>query len=183
MSRTVRRLVAAFAVALVLAGGAALWLKSYVAPREALDLSYEGIDVKRKLLDMAARLEPMLILTEEDVNNLIKMELSKQGDAADSRIRIDGARFELQEGKLTAHLNVTYRNALPIGAVAVFRLSWEPPNIVLAPESVKVRDIRLPAGLADTRIIELPSEGIVRIKDVDFDRDRIKIGFAIPNIF
>lgn len=179
MGKTLKRVIAAIVIVVVLAAGSALWLKSYIAPQQELDLSYEPIDLKQKLLDMISRLEPVLILSEEDINNLIKMQLSTNGIGSNPDIQVDGAKFELDDGKLIAHVNVTYKDRLPVGAEIVYRLAWQAPAIIMEPESVRIRGLRLPASLVDSQTIELPESEVVKINDIVFDRNQVKIGFSL----
>lgn len=183
MGKKLKRTIALAVVLVVLAAGGAMWLKEYVAPREALDLSYRPIDIGQKLLNMAASMEPELILTESDINQLMKMQIAESGGADNPDIRVDGARFELDDGELTAHMNVTYKDRLPVGMVIVYRLSWDEPYIRMEPRSVRVRSLKLPASVAESQIIELPAHRLFQIKEVAFQRDRVKIGFGIADMF
>ncbi|WP_138754892.1 hypothetical protein [Paenibacillus sinopodophylli] len=190
MGKILKRLMLLLVVILLLLGGALWWLVSYVAPDEQLDLSYAPIDVKGKALDMVKNLKPELVLTETDLDHLIKQNLKNDygiGDANSSAImlredvRLDGARFELEENRLVAHLNVTYKERLPAALEAVYALEWQPPNIVLRPQSLFLKKSRLPLSMLDTIIIplDLPAYDVVTIGDVQFEQERIRIGFKL----
>ncbi|WP_141502145.1 hypothetical protein [Paenibacillus luteus] len=190
MGKFFKRLLTTIIVFVLLLGGASWWLLSYVAPEEQLDMSYEAIDVKDKALNMIKSLKPELILTEADINHLIKMHMnddyvdSASGDAAmglDKNIRIDGARFELEEDKLIARLNVTYKDRIHAGLDAVYSLEWQSPNIVLRPQALSLKKLKLPVSMLDTIIVplDLPASDVVTVTDVQFLLDQIKIRFKL----
>jgi hypothetical protein len=175
---------------MLLLGGAAWWLLSYIAPDEPLDMAYDSIDVKEKALDMIKRLKPELVLTEADINDLIKMHLESKlasreaGESAmelANGIRLEGVAFELEENKLAARMNVTYRDRIPAGLDAVYSLEWQPPNIVLRPESLSVKEIGLPLRLLEPIMIQLdlPAQDVVAVRDVRFLKDQIKVLFKL----
>ncbi|RCW47825.1 hypothetical protein [Paenibacillus prosopidis] len=186
MRKAIRRLLTAVVLIILLLGGAAWWLLSYIAPDEPLDMAYESIDVKEKALDMAKRLKPEFVLTEADINNMIKMHLerklaSREAGASSMElangIHLDGAAFELEEDKLAARLNVTYRDRVPAELDAVYSLEWQPPNIALRPNSLSVKEIGLPVSLLEPIIIplDLPADDVVTVRDVQFLKDQIKV--------
>jgi hypothetical protein len=191
MGRAIRRLLTTLVIVILLLGGAAWWLLSYVAPEEQLDMSYVPIDVRAKAMDMVKKLKPELVLTESDINHLIKMHLQdKYGGSGENGqktielakdVRLDGAVFELEEGRLAARMNVTYRDRIPAVLDAVYRLEWQDPNIALRPQSLSVKDIGLPLDLLEPIIIplDLPLQNMVTVRDVQFQKDQIKILFKL----
>jgi hypothetical protein len=190
MRKAIRRLLTAVVLIILLLGVAAWWLLSYIAPDEPLDMAYDSIDVKEKALDMIKRLKPELVLTEADINDLIKMHLESKlasreaGESAmelANGIRLEGVAFELEENKLAARMNVTYRDRIPAGLDAVYSLEWQPPNIVLRPESLSVKEIGLPLRLLEPIMIQLdlPAQDVVAVRDVRFLKDQIKVLFKL----
>lgn len=177
MGKWMKRFVLTIVVLAVLLVAGGLWLKSYVAPRESLDLRYEPIDIQAKVLIMVKRLSPELVLTEADVNNLMKMHLSEIAEGLPEGVKMDGARFELEGDKLLAHLNVTYRDRLPVGLLATYKLSWQSPNVILEPVSLTVRGHGLSPGLLERKIVPLKfsSQNVVGASDVRFDGDRVVV--------
>ncbi|WP_028612724.1 hypothetical protein [Paenibacillus harenae] len=189
MRRAIRRLLTTLVIVILLLGGAAWWLLSYIAPDDQLDMSYEPIDVKAKAMDMVKKRKPELVLTESDINHLIKMHLQGKyaasgndgnGDGAielAKDVRLDGALFELEEGRLVAHMNVTYKDRIPAVLDAVYRLERRDSNIALRPQSLSVKDIGLPLHLLETMIIpiDLPLQDMVKVRDVQFQKDQIKV--------
>jgi hypothetical protein len=178
MGKVFKRLFITLGVLIVLVGGAVWWLLSYIAPDKQLDLNYSSIDLKEKAMDMARRLEPELILTESDVNNLIKKHLHP--DVADG-VRLDGAQFHLSGDRLIADLNVTYRERISAQLQAEYRMEWQEPNLTLRPQSLSVKGIELPIDLLDTIIVplDLQSGELVFVQDVRFESKQVKVLFKI----
>ncbi|CAM3465356.1 hypothetical protein PALU110988_24090 [Paenibacillus lupini] len=161
--------------ALILAG-AGLWLKSYVAPTEKLDLAYAQVSIKDKAIEMVQKLKPEIVLSEADVNNLIKSQL--QGGHSESLppdMTLDGARFELSGNKLLAHLNMTYRNILPLGMLATYKMTWKSPNLILEPQSLTVKDYDLGRDRLDRIVVPIELPSIITVRDMQFLDDQMII--------
>lgn len=178
MGKLFKRLFVTLVVLIVIAGGAAWWLLSYIAPDKQLDLNYSPIDVRAKVLDMAKRLEPELILTESDVNDLIKKHIHT--DIAEN-VQLDGAEFHLNGELLVADLNVTYQESIRAQLKAEYRLEWQEPNLVLRPQSLSVKDIKLPIDLLETITVplELPTVDMIVLDDVEFETGQIRVFFKL----
>lgn len=190
MVKMLKRLLAALIVTVLLLGGAVWWLLSYIAPDEQLDMRYAPIDVNAKALDMVKKLKPELVLSEADINDLIKNHLNSKyasrGAGGSSLelakdLRLDGAVFELEEDKLVARMNVTYMDRIPAELDAVYSLEWQPPNIALRPQSLSVKEIGLPLGMLETIIIplDLPAQDVLSVRDVLFEKDQLRIRFKL----
>jgi hypothetical protein len=190
MGKWLKRFLTVIIIIILLIGGALWWLLSYIAPDEKLDMSYTPIDVKEKALGMVRKLKPELVLSEEDINHLIKMNMKNKYAAEGAEgpflalekdIRLDGAVFELEENKLIARMNVTYKNRIPAELDAVYSLGWQSPNITLRPQSLSIKEIALPISMLETIIIplDLPAQDIVTVRDVQFENGQIKIRFKV----
>lgn len=183
MRRWFKRLVIALILLVVLLIGGGWWFLSYIAPQETLDLSYEHIDVKEKAISMVKRMKPELILTEADINNLIKMQL--QDGAANAKlppgVALDGARFELNGDLLLAHLNVTYKERIPAAVLVTYRMTWENPNVIITPLSMDMKGIALPQDTLEPFIIslDLTVQDLVSVGDVRFEEDRMIIKLQV----
>lgn len=178
MGRVFKRLFITLVVLVMIVGGAVWWLLSYIAPDQQLNLNYNPIDVKQKALDMVKALKPELLLTEEDVNNLIKKHIHT--DVAEN-VRLNGAKFYLQGDRLVADLNVTYRDRIPAQLQAEYRMEWEEPNLVLRPQSLSVKDLKLPIDLLETITVplDLPTGEMVEVKEMVFANSQIKVLFNL----
>jgi len=199
MRKMLKRLAILLIILILLLAGGIWWLLSYIAPQQQLDLNYEPIDVKSKLMDMVKRMRPELVLTEADVNNLIKMALASAdgrasgmpaGDAGASAplpealagdIRITGASFELQGELLLAHINIMYKERIPAELQATYTLLWDSPTIILEPQSLAMKGISLPASMLDYVEIplDLPSQDVLSVRDVRFEDRQIRILFKL----
>jgi hypothetical protein len=160
--------------ALILAG-AGLWLKSYVAPSEKLDLAYAQVSIKDKAIEMVQKLKPEIVLSEADVNNLIKSQLQNGNTSLPPDMTLDGARFELSRDKLLAHLNMTYRNILPLGMLATYKMTWQSPNLILEPQSLTVKDYDLGRDRLDRIVVPIELPSIITVRDMQFLDDQMII--------
>lgn len=190
MAKMVKRLFIVLLIIVLVLGGALWWAISYIAPDEQLDMSYTSIDVKDKALSMVKKFKPELVLTESDMNNLIKMNIASKYESGSSaapsielkeNVRLNGASFELEENKLIAHLNITYRDRIPAALQAEYTMEWESPNFILRPQSLSLKGIALPLSMLETIVvpIDLPAQDVIKVNDVQFLQDQIKILFKI----
>lgn len=178
MGKFLKRLFITLIVLLLIAGGAAWWFLSYIAPDKPLDLNYNPIDVRQKAVDMVKRLKPELVLSEEEVNDLIKKNIDR--DVAEN-VRLDGAQFRLKGDRLVADLNITYRDRIPAQIQAEYRLEWQNPNLALRPQSLKMKGIELPLSMLETIVVplDLPTGDMVSVDDVKFEEKQVKVLFDI----
>lgn len=181
MGKALKRLFLTLVILLVLAAGAAWWLLSYIAPDEELDLSYQNIDVRQKATDMVKQLKPELVLTEADVNNLIKKNMDPR---INEHVVVDGAAFDLEGDRLIANMNITYRDRVPMAVRAEYLLEWQDPSLVLRPQSLTMKGIELPLDMLETIVVDLdlPAGDMAKVKDVRFDGGavRVEFGFSLP---
>lgn len=131
-------LVVVLIVALLLAG-----LLAYAAPSKELTMDYTPIKLEDKLLEMMSNLNTELVLTEADVNALIKSHMNKQ---INEQITIQGADFKLQDNRLYAELNVLLNNRFAAEMHASYAISWNDPQLTLQPIELKLKDIKLPTS-------------------------------------
>lgn len=182
MRRLIKIIGFVFVAAVVTGTGAVWWLISYIAPDKPLDLNYRPIDVQQKALDMVIKLKPELVLTESDVNDLIKKHIKR--DIAE-HVRLDGAEFQLEGATLIANVNATYRARIPVQAQAKYQLEWQNPNLVLQPQDLSVKGIHLPLSMLKTITIplDLPTGAWVTVEEVFFESKRVKVLFRIEMPF
>ncbi|WP_424768702.1 hypothetical protein [Paenibacillus sp. sgz302251] len=184
MRKAIRRFCITIFILILLLGGAVWWLLSYIAPDEELDMTYASINVREKAMDMIQSMRPELVLTEADINNLIKMHLAAEGQSdiqLAQDVNLDGASFELEENRLIARMNATYMNQIPAQLNAVYALEWQDTSIALRPQSLSVKDIGLPLSLLEPIIIplDLPARDMVTVSDVEFQKDQIVVRFKV----
>ncbi|MBH5318694.1 hypothetical protein I6N90_12885 [Paenibacillus sp. GSMTC-2017] len=178
MGKVVKRLFITLIVLIVIIVGAGWWFLSYIAPDKQLDMAHETIDIREKAASMVKRLKPELILTESDVNHLIKSHMNP--NIAEG-IRVDGADFKLEENRLLADLNITYQERIPAQIQAEYRLEWQEPNLVLIPETLAMKGINLPLRMLESLTIplDLPTADLVTVQSVKFEANQIKVLFKL----
>lgn len=178
MGKLFKRLSIALIVVLLLLAGGVWWLLSYIAPEEQLDMSYTPISMKEKTLAVIKSMKPELILTESDINSLIKMNLNR--DLAE-HIRLVGSRFELRGDHLSAYMNVRYRDRIPFQLNAEYQMEWREPNLVLWPQSLKIKNIDLPIFMLEkiTVPLDLSGDGMIALDKIQFEPERIRVKFKL----
>ncbi|WP_128659841.1 hypothetical protein [Paenibacillus sp. 598K] len=176
MMKWLQRLLIGLLLLIVLLGLGLWGGLRYVAPQESLDLAAEPLRLGDKAQELlrGGRLE--LLLTEADVESLIKSELQAKPKVT-AEAEITGARIELSGDRAIVHANVMYREQIPIGVVAAYRLSWQAPALVAEPESLHVRSIRLPSDQLDTLRFSFADQlpDFLEIGEVTFESDGVRI--------
>ncbi|RXZ83521.1 hypothetical protein EBB07_06865 [Paenibacillaceae bacterium] len=189
-----RRLILLTIAIVILLGLAAWGLISYIAPRQELDLMAEPLDLEQRASDLLSNLKlsatleevtPELVLNEADINSLAKWHISRNSQIAPD-LMADGAKFELKDSKLVAHVNVTYLEQIRTGIVAEYALRWEDGNLEAIPEQAHIRAINLPVAHLEAMVIplgELLPEW-VEIEDIYFEKEqvRIKLKANVPQL-
>ncbi|MHA7966583.1 hypothetical protein ACX93W_20950 [Paenibacillus sp. CAU 1782] len=182
MKKAMGRLLAVLLVLVLIIGGGIWWFLSYIAPDQERDLSYQSIDVGAKALEMIRALKPELVLSEADVNSLIKRHMEPEFS---ENIKIDGADFKLEKNRLLADLNITFAGRIPAEIKAEYDLEWKGDELVLHPASLHLKGITLPSDRLETIVVPLglPSVDIVKIKDIQFETGQIKVLFQLDITF
>ncbi|WP_435168749.1 hypothetical protein [Paenibacillus glycanilyticus] len=175
MFRWLKWLIVIVVLLAAIAAGGGLWLKSYVAPDEKLDLSYDPVSIKDKAVEMVANLKPEIVLSESDVNNLIKSQLQSSPTSLPPDMTLDGARFEVNGDRLIAHLNMTYRDFLPVGMLATYKMSWQAPNLTFEPLSLTVKNYDLGKDRLDRIVVPIELPSLIAIGNMEFQQDQIVI--------
>jgi hypothetical protein len=127
---------------------------------------------------MVKQLKTELVLTETDVNNLIKKNLEPR---INEQVVVDGARFDLQGDRLIANMNITYRDRVPMAVRAEYLLEWQDPNLTLRPQSLKMKGIELPLDMLETIYIglDLPVSKLISVDNIRFSGNEAVISFRI----
>jgi hypothetical protein len=165
-------------VILLIAGG----LYYYVSPSEKLNLAYSEVSAVQKVRQMIANRHFELQLNEDDVNNILKQELSMHPEIKNHWV-VQGARFTLDGQQLNALFNVTYNHLLTTEMMCTYQLKWEAPNLVFIPVKYQLKDIPLPVNWVGTTPIQinldsqLPS--FLAIRSMVFQDRSILIQFRV----
>ncbi|MEV3454200.1 hypothetical protein ABNE76_22025, partial [Paenibacillus larvae] len=81
---------------IILIGAGIYW---YVKPQKELDLRYQDIFLKSKIIDMVKDLNTELVLSSDEINQLAKKEIAKRPNVRPD-VRITGADFKLNGNEL-----------------------------------------------------------------------------------
>jgi len=106
-------------------------------------MDYTPIQLEEKLLNMARNLNTELVLTEADINALIKMNIDTEPR---DRLQIEGAHFSVLDNMLHAELNVLWNDNVRAQLHASYAISWNEPELTLLPMELKLKDIKLPTS-------------------------------------
>lgn len=149
-----------------------------VKPTETLDWSYEPVSIARLVGDMVRERKLEVLLTERDLNNLLKERLS-----AHRRVRpeatLTGARFEQQGDELIAFVNLLYINRIEIGAKLHFTLEWRAPDLAATHIRTEAGRWTIPPEWfrLDPIVISIDDSALplVKVRDVVFLEEGIAI--------
>lgn len=117
----------------------------YIKPNEQLNLEANKIDVQEKITYMITNFKSEVILTEQDIDGLIKQNFNPQ---IGSHLVVDGAYFYIEKNILHAKLNVKYRNKVAAELNAQYSFELNDSGVVsIKPLSLQLKDINLPTTL------------------------------------
>jgi hypothetical protein len=180
MRRGFRRWLAALGAAGALLAGL-VW---YVQPSESetLNLQYSRYQLRHELAEMIRERRTSVVLSEAEINDLLKAELAARRIET-AYARLTGARFELVDGGMIAHLKLSAMDRVDIGARLSYALRWQEPDITVQLQDARIKSIPVPAEW-----IPMPSFTIrlsemlpplIGIRSVDFKEDGIVIRFKL----
>ncbi|OXM14063.1 hypothetical protein [Paenibacillus herberti] len=169
MGKFVKRLFGLLLTLVILAGLATAGAIWYVRPQQELTLDHAPLDLVGKVQGMIRSGKAELFLSGEDINNLARSELSDKPQVT-PEFRVDGAKFGLQGGLLTADINGRYRDLLDFGLQAKYQLEWRAPNLIATPAGLKLRGLDLPDSLLEPMTIPVGDllPPLVGIRSVEF---------------
>ncbi|MDT3427600.1 hypothetical protein J2Z22_003163 [Paenibacillus forsythiae] len=181
--KTLLRLFAALVLVLLLAGAAVAW---YAAPRDKLDLSYERVDLKPKLLQMAKERSPVLTLTEDELVNLFTKGMNDYlSGHPSSLVRITGVRFRQSGDRLTADINGR-TGPVPFGAEIGMTMEVSPASggtIWLRHDYTAIRNRKLPEGMVSFPPITVRLREhmpfMVEVDRIELLKSGMRVSFAV----
>lgn len=178
-----RKLILFLFVLLLLVGGLGVYGMYYIRPDPTLTLDYEPISLKDKALDMAKRLSPELVLTEEDVNNLLKQALAEHPKQSPD-VEVLGARFTLLNSRLHADLRLLWKERVTAGMQVDYLLRWSGESLTAEVDSIKLKGIKLSSSLTQDLVVPLGEElpALIRIRNIEFGEREIQIRLDLPNL-
>jgi len=167
-------------IVVVIAALAGLW---YIRPTESLDLNARKVPIRERALDMMKRTSLEMIVTEADVNNLLKAKLAED-PIVQQDVEVTGAKFTLLGDLLIADLNVLWKDLVPSTLRIVYRLSWENPDIVATVEEARIKGISLPkssvAGFVVPLGDDLPKP--LKVDRVEWGVGELKVRLKKPSL-
>lgn len=169
-----------FIIVAVIAAVAGLY---YIKPTEPLDLSYGKVPIRERALDMAKRMSLDLVVTEADVNSILKAELADD-PLVQEGVEVKGAKFTLIGELLIADLNVLWKDLVPSSLRIVYRLKWDAPNVVATVEEAKIKAISLPKSSVSGFVIPLGDElpKPLKIEKIEWGVGEIKVKLKKPSL-
>jgi hypothetical protein len=151
----------------------------YMKPDQALDLQYEEVPVTGKMLDILKNRKPEVQLTEQDINNLVKKQLSPQQTVLPNNVTLTGAKFLLHGDQVEADVNLLWNHQVAVAAKLFFQLSWNSPNLEITHTSTQIKQFPVSRAWFHLNPIRIPlTENLpklIAIKDVIFDPNAIRI--------
>lgn len=169
-----------FIIVVIVATVAGLY---YIKPSEPLDLTYGKVPIRERAIDMVKRMSLNMIVTESDVNSLLKSELAKD-PFVQREVEVKGAKFTLIGDLLIADLNVLWKDLVPSGMRIVYRLSWESPNVVATVEEARIKSISLPTSLVSGFVIPLGDElpKPLKVESIDWGIGELTVKLKKPSL-
>jgi hypothetical protein len=155
----------------------------YIRPDVTLTLEHQPVPVNQRVLDMVRRTSLELVLTEEDVNNILKESLARNPQRSKD-VEVRGAQFRLSGNLLVADYHLKFKQRVSTALHVTYRLAWNDPDITATVTDVKLKDISLPAYMVEDLSLpigkQLPKP--LKIKDVQFGDKKLKILFQRPSL-
>lgn|GEM_PF-1556045 len=150
-----KKILVTFICFIVIIVGAVFALKQYISPSHQLTMDYTAINIEEKVMNMVTNLKSEVVLTEQDIDSLIKQNMNQQ---LNSFTYINGAKFYVENDILYAILNVTLYNKVDAEIHATYNVDWNGSNLNLSPRSLSSKDISLPTSWLETISIPIYDE-------------------------
>jgi hypothetical protein len=149
-----------------------------VKPDRDLDLKYKEVSVVEKMLDIVKNRKLEVQLSEQDLNNLVKMQLSQHA-VMPHNVTITGAQFKLDGDRVEADVNLLWDNKVAAAAKLFFLMEWKNPDLEITHLSTQIKQMQVPQEWFHLNPIRIPMTQnmpkMIGIKDIAFDPDAIRI--------
>lgn len=178
MSVFIKRFIALAAALALLAAGAA-W---YVRPSAPLDLSYGQLQLRDKLAGMLMSRSLEMVLTEREVNDLLKQALARKPEVRPG-VLVTGAAFSLQGAQLSADVNMLVRQRLEAGMQLRFELGWSAPYLTALHTATSIRGTSVPLEWFRLEPLRVDLDAYVpkhvSIRELAFEGSGVRLRFSI----
>jgi hypothetical protein len=147
-------------------------------PEQSLDLNYKEVSVVEKTLAIVKNRKLEVQLTEQDLNNLLKKQLSQHA-VMPNNVTITGAQFKLHGNRVEADVNLLWNDKVAAAAKLFFLMEWKNPDVEITHLSTQIKQMQVPQDWFHLNPIRIPMNqnipGMIGIKDIAFDPDMIRI--------
>lgn len=177
------RLLRGAAVLLLCMGTACAALLWYARPDPALDWDIGELpNWKEKAVRMIEDLSLSAVITEEELNAMLKQELYKRRELNDV-LWMTGADASLNGNVLTVRTDLEAWEMLRFQLTHRFQLEWDAPNLRAVHVSTSLKEVELPPSWVNLGIVTVPlsldSRIPAAVENVIFEEKSIRIQFSI----
>lgn len=177
-----KRLLLALLTLVLLLAAIAAGVIVYIKPAEALDLNYKEISIRDKVAQMITKRQFAVELSEDDVANIVKKQLSQRPQFAPD-ILLTGARVDLAGSRATVVANVRYKQRIPAEIRLAYELEWHAPNLRISLQDAAIKQMTLPRARFNPEPIDINLNellpDLVAVKDVQFAADSVRIDLKL----
>jgi hypothetical protein len=149
-----------------------------VKPDQILDLNYKEVSVVEKTLNIVKNRKLEVQLTEQDLNNLVKKQLSQHA-VMPHNVTITGAQFKLDGDRVEADVNLLWNHKVAAAAKLFFLMEWKNPDLEITHLSTQIKQMQVPQEWFHLNPIRIPltqnMPKMIGIRDIAFDPDVIRI--------
>lgn len=128
---------------------------AYAQPDRMLDLNYSELSIRDKLAAMLANRRLEVVLTESEVNELLKKILADRAQLREDWT-LTGAQFTLNGTQWTADINLMYKEKWPIGAKLFFTVNWQDPYLTAVHTETQIKQISVPMDWFQLQPLKIP---------------------------
>jgi hypothetical protein len=128
---------------------------AYAQPDRMLDLNYSELSIRSKLEAMLASRRLEVVLTEPEVNDLLKKTLANRAQLREDWT-LTGAQFTLEGTQWTADINMMYKEKWPIGAKLFFTVNWQDPYLTAVHTETQIKEISVPIDWFQLQPLQIP---------------------------
>ncbi len=150
----IKKLIYFVAGIAIIAGLMLLGVLAYIKPDKSLDLNYREVALAGKFNEILKTRKLEIRLSEEEVDHLLRKGLSQRPQVS-ADLAVTGARFSLNGNRLTADVNLLYRDLVPIGATLNFTLDWKDPYIAAEHTETRIKALNVPTRLFSIQPLEM----------------------------
>ncbi|NHN30276.1 hypothetical protein [Paenibacillus agricola] len=151
---------------------------AYAQPDRMLDLSYSELSIRDKLAAMLANRRMEVVLTEYEVNELLKKTLADRAELRENWT-LTGAQFKLKGNEWTADVNLMYKGKWPIGAKLFFTVDWQDPYLTAVHTETQIKQISIPMEWFQLQPLQIPLNDYLPkpagVRNVTFQDDMVRL--------